>query len=55
MYIIKTEPLTIQLDQHQILIFEEGINYSVNVFTNCNNKKIYIENIDVKNVISTIY
>lgn len=60
MDIIKTEPLTIQLDQQQILIFEESKNYSVNISTNCNNenfnnKVVYIENIDVKNVISIMY
>lgn len=52
--IIKTEPLTIELDKQQILIFEEDKNYSVNISTNCdnenfNNKEIYIENINVKN------
>jgi hypothetical protein len=31
--IIKTEPLTIQLDQQQILLFEVSKNYSVNIST----------------------
>lgn len=53
--IIKIEPLTIHLNEHQVLVFEAGSNYSVNIVTNCNNKKfdnktIEIENINIKNV-----
>ena len=53
--IIKTEPLTIQLNQQQILVFEESDNYLVHIITRCNNqdfnnKKISIENIDIENM-----
>lgn len=55
MYIINTEPLTIQLNINQVLVFEDSNDYSVNIFTNCkndnfNNKSISIENITIKNM-----
>lgn len=31
------EPLTIQFNNKQVLVFEESKNYSVNILTNCNN------------------
>lgn len=53
--IIKNEPLVIQLNQNQVLIFEESNNYSVHMITNCNNqnfneKIINIENINIENM-----
>lgn len=53
--IIETDPITIQLNKDQILVFEEAENYAVNIVTNCNNEKfdnetIKIENIEVKNI-----
>lgn len=59
MDVIEAEPLTIKLNQQQILIFEESRDYSVNMFTSCNNenfnnKVVSIENISIKNVIEEI-
>lgn len=53
--VIKNEPLTVQLNQNQVLIFEESNNYSVQILTNCNNqnfndKMITIENINIENI-----
>ncbi|MGL5329080.1 MAG: hypothetical protein ACRDD7_07420, partial [Peptostreptococcaceae bacterium] len=55
MYIIKKELLTIQLNKHQLLVFEESNNYSVDISTNCNNqdfnnKIINIENMVIQNM-----
>ncbi|MGL5353720.1 MAG: hypothetical protein ACRDA5_10435 [Clostridium sp.] len=52
--IIKIDPLTIQISDQQVLVFEECSNYEVNIVTNCNNEKfdnkiIAIENIVIKN------
>lgn len=53
-YVTKTEPLTIQLNQQQVLVFEDSESYSVEMVTKCDNDKfndktISIENVDVKN------
>lgn len=55
-YIIKIEPLTIELNKEQVLVFEDSNSYSVNIVTKCNNKNfnnkiISIENIDIKNYV----
>lgn len=52
--IIEEESLTIQLNDQQLLIFEECNSYSVEMITKCNNenfnnKKVFIENISINN------
>ena len=52
--IIENEPLTIKLNQNQILVFEESNNYSAHMITSCanqdfNKKMINIENISIEN------
>lgn len=54
-YITQTEPLTIQLNQQHVLVFEDSESYSVDIITKCNNKSfnnksISIENIAIKNI-----
>lgn len=54
-YITQGEPLTIQLNQNQVIVFENSIEYSVEMFAECNNKdfidrEINIENISIVNV-----
>lgn len=56
-YITQTEPLTIHLNKEQIIIFENSTDYTVEMFTKCNNKifsdkSISIENISIRNVLS---
>lgn len=54
-YITKREPLTIELNKDQIIIFENSGQYEVEIYTNCNskvfsNKCVAIENISIKNI-----
>lgn len=53
----QTEPLTIHLNKEQIIIFENSTDYTVEMFTKCNNKifsgkSISIENISIRNILS---
>lgn len=53
-FIISNNPLTIKLNQGQVIIFEDSESYSVEMFTQCKNdnyinKSIKIENITVNN------
>lgn len=54
-YIIEKEPLTIQLNSEQVIIFKNNEEYKVDIFTKCTNnqlidKSIDIENITIKNI-----
>lgn len=54
-HIISFSPLTIALDNNQVLIFEKAPIYEVNLFTSCKNelylgKSVSIENLNICNV-----
>lgn len=49
-YIIKDTPLTISLNEKQVLIFQEDKNYLVEIFCKCNNKDFINKNISIENI-----
>ena len=47
-YIIKDTPLTISLNEKQVLIFQEDKNYLVEIFCKCTNNEEFIYSIPIK-------
>ncbi len=52
-YIIRDFPLTMTLDNNQTLIFKEDKEYSVDIFTKCDNEKLKNKKVEIENI--TIY
>ncbi|WP_195263033.1 hypothetical protein [Clostridium sp. 1001275B_160808_H3] len=52
-YIIRDFPLTMTLDNNQTLIFKEDKEYSVDIFTKCDNEKFKNKKVEIENI--TIY
>lgn len=49
-YIIKGTPLTISLNEKQVLIFQEDKNYLVEMLCKCNNKDFINKSISIENI-----
>lgn len=50
-FIISNNPLTIKLNQGQVIIFEDSESYSVEMFTQCKNENYISKSIKIENII----
>lgn len=50
-FITSNNPLTIKLNQGQVIIFEYSESYSVEIFTNCKNENYINKIINIENII----
>lgn len=50
-FITSNNPLTIKLNQGQVIIFEYSESYSVEIFTKCKNENYINKTINIENII----